>query len=113
MERFLPRSPQRQRQRDATHSQHHLQHPSEAHKEKEEAAEEEEDAGGGEEKDEEEDAAGYEEWGEQRAHEPFYLDVEPKGGWTMTDLVGFPFSSDIDMLHHRWKPSSKQVLIEP
>jgi hypothetical protein len=30
----------------------------------------------------------------------------------MTDLVGFPFASDIDMLHHRWQPSSKQVLIE-
>ena len=69
--------------------------------------------GGGEEEEEEEEAAGVEEGGEQRAHEPFYLDVEPKGGWTMTDLVGFPFSSDIDMLHHRWKPSSKQVLIEP
>ena len=58
-------------------------------------------------------AAAGEEEGEQRAHEPFYLDVEPKGGWTMTDLVGFPFASDIDMLHHRWQPNSKQVLIEP
>jgi len=34
--------------------------------------------------------------------EPFYLNLEPKGGWTMTDLVGFPFSSDADMLHARW-----------
>jgi hypothetical protein len=24
-------------------------------------------------------------------HEPFYLSVEPKGGWTMTDLVGLVF----------------------
>jgi hypothetical protein len=110
VERFLPRSPQQQRQRDATHSQHRLQHPSEAHKEKEEAAAA---AAEEQEQEQEEEAAAGEEEGEQRAHEPFYLDVEPKGGWTMTDLVGFPFASDIDMLHHRWQPNSQQVLLEP
>ena len=36
--------------------------------------------------------------------EPFFLNVEPKGGWTMTDLVGFPFGSDAAMLHFLWPP---------
>ena len=41
--------------------------------------------------------------GARGREEPFFLAAEPKGGWTMTDVVGFPFSSDADMVHYRWR----------
>ena len=60
-------------------------------------------------KDAEHRLAGADEEGLQHGHEPFYLNVEPKGGWTMTDLVGFPFSSDADMLHARWLSPAHEI----